>query len=185
VYKNAIPAEFFARQVKPFEGDGMSAINRGIENEAKGAGIKLERELALERERYLRLAADFDNYRKRTARELERRAVSQKENLVRELLPALDNMERALSAAPGENLRHGVEMIHGQLIESLKRHGFEPRDDLGQPFDGRYHDGIAVGCKPELPDSCVIQVWERGWMRGGDLFRPAKVLVNKLEADTV
>jgi molecular chaperone GrpE len=181
MYKNAIPAEFFARRVEPFERDRMPAINREIGNDTEAAVIRLEHDLACERERYLRLAADFDNYRKRTARELERRAASQKENFVRELLPVLDNLERALGAAPGENLRNGVEMIHGQLVDTLKRHGFEPRDDLVQPFDGRYHDGIAVGCKPELPDSCVIQVWERGWMRGGELFRPAKVLVNKVD----
>jgi molecular chaperone GrpE len=140
----------------------------------------LEQELAVERERYLRLAADFDNHRKRIAREMDRRAASQKEALVRDLLPAVDNLERALTAKAGENLRDGVKMIHGQLLETLKRHGFEPRDDLGQPFDGRFHDGIAVGHRPEMPDLSVIEVWERGWMRGGELFRPAKVLVNKL-----
>jgi molecular chaperone GrpE len=144
----------------------------------------LEQELAAERERYLRLAADFDNHRKRVNRDLERRAASQKEALVRDLLPAIDNVERALNAKEGNNLREGVQMIYQQLLDVLKRHDFQPRDDFGQPFDGRFHDGIAVGCKPGMPDQSIIEVWERGWMRGNEMFRPAKVLVNKLEVDT-
>jgi hypothetical protein len=50
--------------------------------------------------------------------------------------------------------------------------------------DGRFHDGIALGCRPKMSDQSVIEVWERGWMRGTELFRPAKVLVNKLESQT-
>jgi molecular chaperone GrpE len=147
--------------------------------------IKLEQELAVERERYLRLAADFDNYRKRTSRELQQRAASQKEALVRDLLPAVDNMERALAAKiqSHESLFEGVKMVHQQVLEILKRHGFEPRDDLGQPFDGRFHDGIAVGAQPDMPDLSIIEVWERGWMRGAEMFRPAKVLVNNLSEE--
>ena len=145
----------------------------------------LEQELTEQRERYLRLAADFDNHRKRTAREMDRRAGSQKEALVRDLLPAIDNLERALAAKAGDNLREGVKLIFEQLLGTLKRHGFEPRDDFGQPFDPRFHDGIAVGHRHEIPDLSVIEVWERGWMRGGELFRPAKVLVNKLESPSI
>lgn len=145
---------------------------------------QLQQELAAERERYMRLAADFDNHRKRVNRDLERRAASQKEALVRDLLPAIDNLERALNAKGGDNLREGVQMIYQQLLQVFKRHGFEPREDLGQPFDGRFHDAIAVVCKPGMPDQSVIEVWERGWLRGNEMFRPAKVLVNNLEVDT-
>jgi molecular chaperone GrpE len=144
----------------------------------------VQQELAAEHERYLRLAADFDNHRKRVNRDLERRAAGQKDALVRDLLPAIDNLERALNAKEGDNLREGVQMIYQQLLDVLKRHDFEPREDLGQPFDGRFHDGIAVGCKPEMPDQSIIEVWERGWVRGNEMFRPAKVLVNNLEVDT-
>jgi molecular chaperone GrpE len=111
------------------------------------------------------------------------RVASQKVAVVRDLLPAIDNLERALTAHSSENLREGIQIIYKQLLETLKRHGFEPRDDFGEPFDGRFHDALAVGCKQELPDSSVIEVWERGWMRGTEMFRPAKVLVNKLESE--
>jgi molecular chaperone GrpE len=157
--------------------------NDNTETENNERIQQLEQQLAEARAQFVRLAADFDNHRKRTAREMERRAASQKEALVRDLLPAIDNLERAFAANPGENLREGVELIYKQLLEALKRHGFEPREDLGQPFDGRFHDAIAVGCNQEMPDEAVIEVWERGWMRGAEMFRPAKVLVNKLDAD--
>lgn len=184
MYENGILAEFLYRQAQHLQPIcSMQTENIETENDQNPA-VKLEQELAEARERYLRLAVDFDNHRKRTSRELERRAASQKEAFVRDLLPAIDNMERALAAKGGEDLRDGVRMIYQQVLEVMKRHGFEPRDDLSQPFDGRFHDGIAVGCQPQMPDLSVIEVWERGWMRGSELFRPAKVLVNKLSDDS-
>jgi molecular chaperone GrpE len=135
------------------------------------------------REQYIRLAAYFQNFRKRTARDQERRAASQKDQLVRDILPVLDNLERALVRGDAASLPEGVEMILNQIIEVLSQHGFQRRDDLGQPFDGRFHHALAVGCKHEAPDHSVIEVWERGWMRGDQMFRPAKVLVNKLAAE--
>ena len=182
MYKDAMPAEFLSRQWSRIQTpDRMQNDNTETENNERIQ--QLEQQLAEAREQLIRLAADFDNHRKRVAREMDRRAASPKEALVRDLLPAIDNLERALAADPSENLRDGVELIYKQLLETLKRHGFEPREDLGVPFDGRFHDAIAVGRQQEMPDASVIEVWERGWMRGAEMFRPAKVLVNKLEAD--
>jgi molecular chaperone GrpE len=132
----------------------------------------------IELDRYLRLAADFDNYKKRVTRDREREASSQKVALVSDLLPIVDNLERALAANAGADLQEGVKMIHDLFITVLNRHGFQRRDDLGCPFDGRFHDAIALGHNPEFPAASVIEVWQRGWMRGDTLFRPAKVLVN-------
>jgi molecular chaperone GrpE len=179
MYKNEIPAEFGARQARRVPQVCEMPAN-DIQPDHQSDLTKLEQDLAVERERYLRLAADFDNHRKRIAREMDRRASSQKEALVRDLLPVIDNLERALGANPDDDLREGVKMIYEQMLETVKRHGFEPRDDLGQPFDGRFHDGLAVSCRPEMPDLSIVEVWERGWMRGTEMFRPAKVRVNKL-----
>jgi molecular chaperone GrpE len=185
MYKNEIPADYLIRQSENYRSKHkMETEQNELEHRPDVEVAKLQQELAEERERYLRLAADFDNHRKRVNRDQERRAASQKEALVRDLLPAIDNLERALNANAGENLREGVQMTYQQLLGVLQRHGFEPREDLGQRFDGRFHDGIAVGCKPEMPDQSIIEVWERGWMRGSEMFRPAKVLVNNLEAGT-
>ena len=181
MYKNQIPADYLARERQNFRWkQRMETTGRNSNIDAAEVAEQLE----AERERYLRLAADFDNHRKRVNRDLERRAASQKEALVRDLLPAIDNLERALGAKAGEDLREGVRMIYQQILEVLKRHGFEPREDLGQPFDGRFHDGIAVGFRPDMPELSVIEILERGWMRGRELFRPAKVLVNRLELET-
>lgn len=162
MYKQEIPAEFIARQ------------NRFQSNE-----------LSLEQERYLRLAADFDNYKKRMAREIDRRAASQKEALVRDLLPIADNLERALMAKirSDESFFKGVSMVFDQLLDCLKQHGFEPRHDLGEPFDEKFHDALAVGCDARKPDHSVLEVWERRWMRGSEIFRPARVVVNNLESE--
>lgn len=185
MYKNGIPADYLIRQSENYRSKHkMETEQNELEQRPNVEVLKLQQDLAAERERYLRLAADFDNHRKRVNRDQERRAASQKEALIRDLLPAIDNLERALNARAGENLREGVQMIYQQLLEILKRHGFGPREDLGQPFDGRFHDGIAVGCKSEMPDQSIIEAWERGWMRGSEMFRPAKVLVNNLEVET-
>lgn len=92
----------------------------------------------------------------------------------------MDNLERAIGAAAVSDLHQGVRMIYEEILETLKRHGFEPLNYLGEPFDGRFHAGIAIGCKPEWPDLAVIEFVERGWIRGAEMFRPAKVLLNKL-----
>jgi len=146
---------------------------------------RLEKELAAEQERYLRLAADFDNYKKRMAREMDRRAAGQKEALVRDLLPTADNLERALKAKirSDESFFKGVTMVFNQLLDCLKQHGFEPRHDLGQSFDEKFHDAMAVGCDARKPDRSVLEVWERRWMRETEVFRPAKVVVNNLKSE--
>ena len=184
MYKNEIPTDYPKARAKTLDHNKMESEQNVMDQKSSVELTKLEQELGAERERYLRLAADFDNHRKRVNRDLERRAASQKEALVRDLLPAIDNLERALNAKEGDNLREGVQMIYQQLLQAFERHGFEPREDFGQPFDGRFHDGIAVGCKPGMPDQSIIEVWERGWMRGNEMFRPAKVLVNNLKVDT-
>jgi len=132
----------------------------------------------IELDRYLRLAADFDNYKKRVTRDREREAGAQKMALVSDLLPIVDNLERALATGGGAELRDGVRMALELFISVLRRHGFQPREDLGCPFDARFHDAIAVGNNPDFSPMAVIEVWQRGWMRGDALFRPAKVLVN-------
>ena len=152
--------------------------------EANGKSVETQADV-IEREEYLRLAADFDNYKKRVKREREREASAEKVALVSDLLPVADNLERALATGGGAEIQGGVKLTLELLHAALKRHGFEPREDLGQPFDGRYHDAIAVGKDVKYPPMTVIEVWQRGWMRGEALFRPAKVLVNDAASEPV
>jgi molecular chaperone GrpE len=143
----------------------------------------LEAEIAEQKDRYLRLAADFNNYRKRLAQEIERRAAAQKEEFIRELLPVIDNLERALAAnasASPEQLRQGVRMTLQQLHQLLRQHGVEPEESLGRPFDPHRHEAIAARRDPRHPDHAVLEVFQRGYRQGDAVFRPAKVVVNDL-----
>lgn len=143
----------------------------------------LEAELSCQKDLYLRLAADFDNFRKRTGKEAERRAAAQKEAFVRELLPIIDNLERALASASSTSprqLRQGVQMTVDQLKQLLRRHGIEPEESLGQPFDPNRHEAIAVRHDPSKPDQIVLETFKRGYRRGEEVFRPAEVVVNDL-----
>src|SRR3984957_1734812 len=143
----------------------------------------LQAELAAERDRYLRLAADFDNFRRRTAREAERSAAAQKEAFIRDLLPVIDNLERALgsdiSTSPAQ-LRKGVQLTLQQLTQLLRLHGVEPEECLGRPFDPLYHEAVSVRHDPSQPDQVILETFQRGYRRGDVVFRPAKVVVNDL-----
>ncbi len=145
----------------------------------------LEGELAKQKDLYLRLAADFDNFRKRSAQDTDRRAAAQKEAFIRELLPVIDNLERALSnasASSSEQLREGVQMTLQQLHQLLRRHGIEPEESRGQPFDPHRHEALATRHDPSQPDHTVLETFQRGYRRGNEVFRPAKVVVNELTA---
>ena len=151
-------------------------------NSVRDATASLQAELAAQNDRFLRLAADFDNYRKRTAQENERRGAAQKEAVLRELLPVIDNLERALlSSASADQLREGVQMTLQQLQQLLRRHGLEPEESLGRPFDPNRHEALRTAHDPSRPPGVVLEVFERGYRRGNDVFRPARVVVNDSE----
>jgi molecular chaperone GrpE len=143
-----------------------------------------QKEQAEWKERCLRLTADFDNWKKRAAQQDDQRAAEQKFALVRELLPVVDNLERALACGPAQTvaqLREGVELTLRQMTRLLNQHGLTGRDDLGQPFDPHYHEAVCVRSEPARAEHEILEVWQRGWVRGKELFRPAKVVVNKLK----
>ena len=142
----------------------------------------LEAELARQRDLYLRLAADFDNFRKRTAQEIERRAAAQKEAFIRDLLPAIDNLERALAvpSVSAEQLRNGVQMTLQQIHQLLRRDGIEREESVvGKPFDPNRHEAVATACEDATSDQTILETYQPGYRRGAEVFRPAKVVVNK------
>jgi len=141
----------------------------------------LQTALAAQNDDYLRLAADFDNFRKRTRRDSEQQAAAEKESFIRDLLPILDNLERALAyegSTSSEQLHQGVEMTLKQLGSLLHHHGIEAVEAVGHPFDPHRHEAVAVGHDSSQPDHTVLEVIQRGYCRGDKVFRPAKVIVN-------
>ena len=143
----------------------------------------LQQELAAQKDDYLRLAADFDNYKKRTRRDAERQGAAEKESFIGDLLPVLDNLERALAsdqASSSAPLHQGVTLTLQQVGQLLHRHGIEPVADVGRPFDPHRHEAVAVRQDPRQPDQTILEVTQRGYDRGDRVFRPAKVIVNDL-----
>ncbi len=143
---------------------------------------RLEALLAAERERSLRLRADFDNYRKRTDRErgeIERKALVE---AMRELLPVVDNLERALSAenAQGEagDLRKGVEMTLRQFQELLKRYGLSAIPALGERFDPSVHEAVFQEESDSVTTPTVAMELQRGYLLNDRLLRPSLVKVS-------
>ena len=143
----------------------------------------LQQELVAQKDDYLRLAADFDNFKKRTRRDAEQQAAAQKDAFIVDLLPVLDNLERALTSgqsSSSEKLQQGVTMTLEQLGQLLNRHGIEVVADVGRQFDPHRHEAVSVRHDPCQPDQIVLEVIQRGYCRGGKMFRPAKVIVNDL-----
>lgn len=137
-----------------------------------------EAELADLKARHLRLLADFDNYRKRSEREREDLARYALAEPVRDLLPVVDNLARALAASGQlEDLRRGVEMTERQLSEVLRRYGVEEVPAVGRPFDPHLHEAMAQVESDEVKEPTVVEVLQRGFLLRGRLLRPALVRV--------
>jgi molecular chaperone GrpE len=135
----------------------------------------------LERDQYLealrRLKAEFENSRKRQERERVRTLSMASERLVQELLPVLDNLDRALEA--GGDIREGVQATREQLAEVLAEEGLLPVASDGQPFDPNVHDAVMGQPSEEHEDGTIIQTFQRGYLLNGKPIRPAKVVVAK------
>jgi molecular chaperone GrpE len=125
-----------------------------------------------------RIQADFENYRKRAAREAAAAGERAKSGLVRELLPIVDNLERALaSAEDGEqHLAEGVRLVHSELIAVLERNGIEQFDPSGDKFDPSEHEALSV--RNDGEPGVVVEVVERGYRANGTVLRPARVVVS-------
>jgi molecular chaperone GrpE len=134
-------------------------------------------------DRLLRKTAEFDNYRKRTDRERLQLSEAAAADLLTELLPLVDDMERALKAAAGSDggdaVRKGVELIHRQLLDLLRKRGVKPIEALGADFDPHYHNAVAHEAAEGRRDGEVVEEFSRGYMLGDRLLRPAMVKVAK------
>ena len=143
----------------------------------------LRAELAAQKDLHLHLAADFENFKRRSRQEADTRAAAQKDSFIQELLPVIDNLERALASgasAGSQQFHKGVEMTLQQLRLLLAKHGIESGEIVGQPFDPHQHEAISQRHDPAQLDHAILEVAQRGYRRGAKVFRPAKVVVNDL-----
>ena len=160
--------------------------------DAPAASERPVAEVEVERDKYLALAqrtqADFDNYRKRMAREnaaAKDRGVAQ---VAKELLPALDHLEHALKAAKGhpqttstsgagEDVVKGFALVHDEILNALGRVGIEAFSPQGEPFDPNEHEAMAAQPSEDAESGTVIEVYQRGYRLNGAVLRPARVVV--------
>ena len=137
------------------------------------------------RDLLLRKTAEFDNYRKRTERERVEHAAAAATDLLTEILPLVDDLERALAADAGagpgalDAYRAGVELIHKQLLELLRMRGVTPIETDGRPFDPHFHQAVAHEVSTSHAEGAIIDELRRGYMIAGRLLRPALVRVAK------
>ncbi len=164
------------------EGTGEARTPRDEEVIRLRAALAESQEaLAKARNDYLRAHADFDNFRKRMRAERDQEFSRGGDRVLADLLPVLDDFERALAAVNEastlESLQQGVTLIYRNLQSLLDRYGLLPMEVIGQPFDPKFHDAAASVTTSDAPDHTIVSELQRGYLKNGETFRPAKVVV--------
>jgi len=136
------------------------------------------------RDRMLRMAAELDNYKKRAARDLDDIKKFATENLIRQLLTVVDNLERAIASAASENesdqrLVDGVALTLAEIMKILEKHYVSPIQALGEPFDPAFHQAMCQEESIDQPPNTVVQEFQKGYLIHERLLRPAMVVVSK------
>jgi len=160
-------------------GDSADSADLILDFDDEDAGSNAVEE---ERSRRVRLQADFENYKKRVEKE---RAADQRHassRVVQNLLPVLDNFERAIGSASeedaGSSFHRGVQLIFRQILDELRREGLEAIDTVGQPFDPNLHEAVATEEHADLPHQTIMEELQRGYTLNERLLRPALVKVS-------
>jgi len=133
------------------------------------------------KDRYARAMADFDNFRKRTARDREDLVKFAASDVLKDILPTVDNLARALEEAKDkadDPFVTGVKLVYDGLLKALAEHGATPLDSAGEPFDANFHEALAQLPSEDVEEGHVISEVKRGWMLNGKLLRAAQVVVS-------
>ena len=175
--------EFTPAQPEKDEGGGLSPLPEEELDKLKKALEQKTREAAEEHDKYLRLYADFENYRKRMQRDLVDFRKYANEQLALELLSVADHLGLALKHAEGgetiQGLREGVELVYKQLRDVLEKFGIKAFSAVGQPFDPARHDAMMQAVTDEVPENTVVDVMQEGYLYHDKVLRHAKVSVSK------
>jgi molecular chaperone GrpE len=150
-----------------------------IDSPPSAAVAELEAQVAELRDKWLRAVADLENYRKRVRRDIDDAVMRESAALLQAFLPTVDNLERALSvtADADDRLVQGIQMVLREFLAALARHGITPVASVGRPFDPGLHDALQQVDSPDHAPGTIVQEFERGWVRGERLLRPARVIV--------
>jgi molecular chaperone GrpE len=168
----------------PMAGDTAETAGAAVAADAPAEDVKRQRDEY--KDLLLRKTAEFENFRKRTERERQALAEAAAADLLQELLPLVDDLERALKADAGSEgaaaYRRGVELIHRQLTEVVRKRGVRPIEALGADFDPYYHQAVSHEPAAGHRDGEIVEEFRRGYMLGDRLLRPSMVKVAKGEA---
>jgi molecular chaperone GrpE len=163
-------------------------IEKRISQKKKGEKIQkrlkeAETEIETLKDQLLRTAAELDNFRKRTQREISQIIQNANERLIRDILSVIDDLERSLKIPKkkGEDkeFRKGIELIYQKLMTVLCNYGLESMESLNRPFDVERHDALLQIEKEGIPPGIVIEEHEKGYLLNGNVLRHARVLVSK------
>jgi molecular chaperone GrpE len=184
--EDAVVSEMKAMDAKSGNDDGTEAVVEPAEAEAAEPQPQ-EDELTVatrERDEYLDLAkrtqADFENFRKRTAKDLQAAGSRARVGLIREILPVVDNLERALGVAPqgeGDAFVEGVRLVYRELEGALARAGVEVIEPKGDVFDPNVHEALSMRPQEGAESGTVVDVVEKGYRTADTVVRPARVVV--------
>ena len=159
---------------------GVEALEKA-EHEVEATLAKVKDEMGLVQDRYLRMLAEFENYKKRSERDRLASIKYANERLLEDLLPVLDHLEQALAATSGDAgaVVLGVKMVLKQFQETLERYGIQVFSAVGQPFDPSRHEAIEERADDEVPPLFVIAEYQKGYLLNERVVRPARVVVSK------
>jgi molecular chaperone GrpE len=169
--RGAAPAGMAEQQSRGERREALPAV------EPQSEDGELTAELAQIEDRYKRALADLDNYRKRSARELDRRVQEAKDSVLHDWLDVVDSVERAVQMEVDGPCREGLGAVLAQMDQVLQRHGVQRTGSPGDRFDPERHEAVATRSARELPDQTVVEVRRSGFARGERVIRPAQVVV--------
>lgn len=180
-----IPDEENSEQAESAENVDGTEENPSLKEQLEAATAERDEN----RNRWLRTEAELDNFRKRVQREIEELRRYQALNLARDLLPGLDNLQRALQAAESsqnvEDISKGVTMVAKQFEDILSQHSVQPIAAVGEPFDPNRHEALQQVPSAEHPPMTVVQELEKGYTLHDRVVRPSKVIVSSGPPETV
>ncbi|RMH34615.1 MAG: nucleotide exchange factor GrpE [Nitrospirae bacterium] len=178
---------------KPLSGENAEVQESGT-SETQTAEQSLREELTKKtqeynelQEKYLRLAAEFENYKRRIQREQVEQIKFANEKILKELLTTVDNLERAIQCGRDQQtvgaLLEGVELTYKHLVDTLTKFGVKQIESAGQPFDPSKHQAVAQVEAPSTPPNMVVEEYQKGYLLNERILRPAMVTVSKEPSD--
>ncbi len=175
--------------VNGFDSEDLDAITEtpATEEPEKGSAADARKEAEDYKEQLLRTLAEFENYKKRTQREIHQILNNANEKLIIELLPVIDDLERSLKAAAAVNTDEGAvrqvvqgfEMIYTKFLQILQRRGLRAMESVGQELNVDYHDALMQAEKADTPPNIILEEFEKGYFLNDKVIRHAKVIVSK------